>query len=295
MRFDWTRVRAFLVTAEEGSLSAGARALGLAQPTLGRQVAALEEELGVTLFTRAGRGLELTPAGLDLLDQARAMGEAAGRLGLMASGQTQSVEGSVCISASEIYTCHLLPPIVAQLRRDHPGIRVELVASNAQSDLRRREADIAIRNVRPQEGDLVARLIGEDHGQLYATQAYLDGIGPLRQPQDLAQADFVGFDTVETMAGFLRSRGLPVTRANFPVISASHPAQWAMVLEGAGIGVAPVWLGDPESRVVRALPDFGDIAYPVWLAAHRDLARSRRIRLVFDLLAEKLAALTARR
>ena len=90
MAFDWNRARAFLATAEEGSLSAAARALGLTQPTLGRQVAALEEELGIVLFERVGRSLALTQSGIELLDHVRAMGEAANRISLTASGRSQT-------------------------------------------------------------------------------------------------------------------------------------------------------------------------------------------------------------
>ena len=154
--FDWNRVRAFLVTAEEGSLSAAARALGLAQPTLGRQVEALERELGVALFERTGRGLLLTPAGHDLLGHARAMGDGAGALALSAAGQTDALDGEVAVSVSDIDAVCLLPPILERLYATHPGIRVEIVVDNALSALRRQEADIAIRNVRPTEGDLVA-------------------------------------------------------------------------------------------------------------------------------------------
>jgi len=118
VKFDWNRARAFLVTAEEGSLSAAARALGLAQPTLGRQVDALEEELGVVLFERVGRGFTLTPSGLELLEHVRAMGEAANRVSLAAAGQSQSIEGNVSIAASETYSAMLLPKIVARLRRE---------------------------------------------------------------------------------------------------------------------------------------------------------------------------------
>src|SRR5688572_12855450 len=140
VNFDWNRARAFLVTAEEGSLSAAARALGMAQPTLGRQVDALEEELDVVLFERAGRGLVLTPSGLELLEHVRTMGEAAGRVSLSAAGHSQTIEGSVAVAASEVYAAHLLPPILAKLRVLHPGISVEIVASSAVSNLKRREA-----------------------------------------------------------------------------------------------------------------------------------------------------------
>src|SRR5690606_66680 len=102
VKFDWNRARAFWVVAAEGSLSAAARALGMSQPTLGRQVSALGEELGVVLFARLGRGLTLTPSGLELVEHVRAMGEAAGRVSLVASGQSQSLEGLITITASEV-------------------------------------------------------------------------------------------------------------------------------------------------------------------------------------------------
>ena len=127
VKFDWNRARAFLVTAKEGSLSAAARALGMKQPTLGRQVTAVEQELGVVLFNRVGTGLVLTPGGLELLDQVRVMGEAANRMSLSASGQSNNVEGSICISASEVDATFRLPAIIAKLRKMAPGIEVKLL------------------------------------------------------------------------------------------------------------------------------------------------------------------------
>ncbi len=112
--FDWNRARAFLVTADEGSLSAAARALGMAQPTLGRQMTALEQELGVVLLERVGRGLALTPSGLELVEHVRAMGEAAGRVSLTASGRSQSIEGTIRITTTEVYAAFVLPPMIAE-------------------------------------------------------------------------------------------------------------------------------------------------------------------------------------
>src|SRR5258705_5887946 len=118
VRFDWNHARAFLVAAEEGSFSAAARALATAQPTIGRQVGALEEELGVVLFERIGSKLRLTTAGADLAEYVRAMGAAASQLSLVATGQSLALEGPVCITSSELIAAHLLPPIVARLRRE---------------------------------------------------------------------------------------------------------------------------------------------------------------------------------
>ena len=289
IRFDWNRARAFLVTAEEGSLSAAARALGMAQPTLGRQVDALEDELGVILFERAGRGLTLTPSGLELLDHVRAMGEAANRMSLSAVGQSQSVDGKVVIAASEVYAAFLLPPILAKLRHAQPGIEVEIVVSTKASDLLRREADIAIRNFRPSEPDLVARKIRDVPARLYATPAYLDSLNNPQLPYDLRQADFISIDGSGMFLKGLNAMGFHLTERNFPILTENYLVMWELVKHGLGIGILDGAIGDAEPKVTRVLPDLAPLMFPIWLVAHRELNTSRRIRLVFDLLAKELA------
>lgn len=286
VKFDWNRARAFLVTAEEGSLSAAARALGMAQPTLGRQVTALERELGVALFERAGRGLALTPAGMQLLEHVREMGNAAGRVSLAASGRSQSIEGAISITASEIYSAFLLPPVVARLRREHPGVSIEIVASNAVVDLRRREADIAIRNARPADPDLIARKLRDDTAGLYAAPSYIERLGSPLSVEDLSKADFIGFDDTETYLTGLNGLGLRLSRRNFPIVSANHLVHWEMARHGLGIGAFPENIAGREPGLRKVLPDLPPIVYPVWITAHRELATSRRVRMVFDLLAE---------
>lgn len=288
--FDWNDARAFLVTAEEGSLSAAARALGLSQPTLGRQVAALEQHLGVTLFERVGRGMTLTAGGLELAEHVRAMGEAANRLSLSASGQSQSIEGAIVISASEAYAAFVLPPIIGELRRAAPGLSVELVATNALSDLRRREADIAVRNARPTDPDLIARKIGDDGAHFYATPGYLDQAGRPATLADMDQLGFVGFDDNTPLVEGFAAMGLVVGDRHFPVRTGSHLVNWALVKQGLGVGLMPARVGDAEPMVERVLPDMRPIPFPMWLVAHRELNTSRRVRLAFDFLAEGLGA-----
>ena len=288
VKFDWNRARAFLVTAEEGSLSAAARALGMAQPTLGRQVAALERELGVALFERVGRGLTLTPGGLELMDHVRAMGEAAARMSLSASGKAQAIEGTVSISASEVDAAFRLPAIVRQLRQLAPGIDVEIVATNTESDLRRREADIAIRNYRPTQPNLVARKIRDIHGRIYATPFYLASIGNPATAEALSDADFIGFNRSGELIAAMSRFGLALTQKNFPVISESHLVQWSHVKLGLGIGIMAADIGDATPEVVQVLPDLDPIVIPVWLVAHREVHTSARVRLVFDLMAAEL-------
>ena len=288
IKFDWNRARAFLVTAEEGSLSAAARALGMTQPTLGRQVAALEQELGVVLFERVAHGLVLTPGGLELVEHVRAMGEAASHVSLTASGQSQNIEGTICISASEVYAVFVLPGIIARLRALEPRIQIEIIASNSASDLRRREADIALRNFRPIQPELIAKKIKDVSARLYATPQYLESIGSPAMPKDLGHADFISFDSTGMLMQGLNALGLNLSKDNFPILTESYLTHWALVKQGLGIGIMPEEIGDAELLVERALPMLEPIRFPIWLTTHRELNTSRRVRMVFDLLATEL-------
>jgi DNA-binding transcriptional LysR family regulator len=292
VKFDWNRARAFLVTAEEGSLSAAARALGMTQPTLGRQVDALEQELGVVLFERAGRGLVLTPSGLELLDHVREMGVAANKISLAASGQSQEIEGTISISASEAFSVYILPPIIERLRREQPGISVQIVGTNTTADLQRREADIAIRNFRPEQPDLIAKKVSEEPAGFWATPAYLDRVGHPKFADDMSGVHFIGFESAEQMSDYFVKLGLKLAPSNFVVSSANHMAQWACVKQGLGIGVMTDRIAEMEPGVMRAIPDMQPIVVPVWLTAHREVSTSRRVRLVFDMLAEELGRLS---
>ena len=289
--FDWNRARAFLVTAEERSLSAAARALGLAQPTLSRQVEALQQELGVVLFERFGRGLELTPAGADLVAHARRMGEGAMGLSIAAAGQGADLAGPVTLSISDAYAGLILPGILRRMKARAPEIVVRVLASNDPSDLMRREADIAVRNFRPKEPDLIARLIAETGASFYASDGYLSG--QARDGKEATNWSRLDLITPGPAAPFLQAMtamGLPVTEAQVAFECSSYLAMWEMVREGLGVGVIDVAIGDATPGVSRVAPDQPLIPFPVWLAAHRDILTHRRLRLAFDLLAEELGA-----
>lgn len=295
MTFDWNCARAFLATAEEGSLSAAARALGMTQPTLGRQVAALEEQLGVALFERVGRGLSLTTHGLELLEHVRPMGVAANRMSLAATGQSQAIEGPICITASEVISAFLLPPIVQRLRKVHPGVEIKLVPTNAVRDLRRREADIAIRSGKPTDEALIATRLRDTPARLYATRSHLEQKGNPQSVADLRHVDFIGFGDDDRFMDGLNAMGFDLTRRNFPIRTEHHMVQWELVKSGLGIGAIIEEVGDAEPLVERVLPSLPPIPVPAWLVAHRELHTSRRIRVVFDLLAEALGPGKARR
>lgn len=287
--FDWNQARAFLATVEEGSLSAAARALGLTQPTLGRQVAALEDELGIVLFERVGKSLELTPSGLELLDHVRAMRDAANRISLTASGRSQTIEGTVCITASDVFSVYVLPPIMQKLREIAPRLNIDVVATNDIQDLTRREADIAIRHVRPEQPDLIARLVHEADGYFYASSDYLNARGRPLSIKEVANHDFISFGDTDRMISYLNNVGLAVKRENFRLQSENGIVAWEMVRQGLGIAPMSENVGIMTAGVERVFPDLDPITFPVWLTTHRELHSSRRIRLVFDTLANYLS------
>ncbi|MEM7424990.1 MAG: LysR family transcriptional regulator [Pseudomonadota bacterium] len=289
--FDWNQARAFLATAEEGSLSAAARALGQTQPTLSRQVAALEDDLGVMLFERAGRSLSLTKAGLELLDHFRSMRDAANRISLTASGQSQAIEGEVRVTATNVAATRYLPAMLKRLRQMAPAIRIDIITSNEVRDLTRREADIAIRHARPTQPDLIARLVGETTAHLYASTGYLEEIGNPKTLADLSEADFIGFDQPERLVQVLTGLGVPFSPDKCKLITASGTVMYELVRHGLGISILAKDTAEEMPGVEQVLPDLAPIPVPVWLVTHRELHTSRRIRLVFDLLAEEFSRL----
>lgn len=286
--FDWNQARAFLATAEEGSLSAAARLLGQRQPTLSRQVASLEEDLGVMLFERIGRRLMLTEPGVELLEHFKTMGAAADLVSLVASGQSQAIEGQVSITATDVMATHLLPKVLWRIRDVAPSINISIIASNEVRDLMRREADISIRHARPEQPDLVGKKIGEVSIQLYASRRYLQSNGYPETAADISGAEFIGFENPEQLLSALTARGLSLTDRNFKLSTNSGPAYLAMVRDGFGIGLLSKEIASMMPELTPVLPEIDPIAVPVWLVTHRELHTSRRIRLVFDLLAENL-------
>ncbi|MDW3223085.1 MAG: LysR family transcriptional regulator [Paracoccaceae bacterium] len=286
--FDWNQARAFLATAEEGSLSAAARALGLTQPTLSRQVAGLEETLGVTLFERTSRALLLTQAGTQLLEHFQSMGEAANRVSIAATGQSEAVTGHVAIACTNAMATYFLPEILKKLQLAAPDLQIEIIASNALSDLRRREADIAIRHARPQDANLFAKRLRDTTAHLFAASDYLDAVGRPTDPADIAKLQFIGAEFPERMLGLMASRGLDLTVAQFNYSTASVTMSVELMRKGLGIGILPIEVGAAYPELENPYPDFEPMRIESWLVAHRELKTNLRIRLVFDLLADCL-------
>jgi DNA-binding transcriptional LysR family regulator len=208
--FDWTLIRSFLAALEHGSLLGAAKAIQSTQPTLGRHIAELESQLGTTLFERTGRGLLPTAMALRLANSARAMEAGALQLARQAAGAQSKAAGSVRISASQPVACILLPPLLAQMRIALPEITVELVVSNAVSNLLKREADIALRMVQPDQGSVIAKRVGQITIGTYAHRDYLRRRGIPKQPADLLQHDLLSGDKDDALERGAAAMGLPL-------------------------------------------------------------------------------------
>ena len=290
MEPDWTLLRSFLAVAETGSLSAAARALGQSQPTLGRHVQDLEAQLGTVLFTRALRGMALTPAGAALLPAVREMRAAAARLSLVAAGREERMQGTVRLTASRAVSQFLLPAILADLRRAEPGIEIEVVPSDTSENLLFREADIALRMYRPEQLDVVTRHVADLAMGLYAAPSMLtDGL-----PGDVAalmRLDFVGLDRSDLMLRMMASLGIQRRREDFGVRCDDQVVYWALVRAGCGVGAMQRVVGDADPSVVR-IADFVPLpSLPVWLTVPDPLRQNPRVRRVLDHLAAAFAAL----
>jgi len=287
--FDWNQVRAFLATVEEGSFSGAARALKTTQPTIGRQISELEAKLGVTLVERSVRGPKLTESGQDLLDHVQAMGEAATLISMVAEGKSQDVTGEVTVTATDLFSSSILPGLLIPLREAAPGVRVRIVASSEMQNLTHREADIAVRHVRPEQPDLIARHVGDFRANLYASTSYLDRMGRPKAPRDVAAHDFVGNADPERLMAPLHNMGIPVRADRFVMSSENGVVAWELVKTGFGVSMQPEVLGDSELGMEKVLPELPSLEFPIWLVTHRELQTSRRIRVVFDLLARGLS------
>jgi DNA-binding transcriptional LysR family regulator len=285
-RLDWSWLRDFGVVAKTGSLSEAARVLGVSQPTLTRRMAALEEQLGAEVLRRGPRGIELTETGEAILEPIRRMRDEASAVDVAATGRDAALEGTVRVSATEGLADYWCTPVLLEFQRAHPAIRIEIDVNNRNANLLRREADIALRLMRPRQQELVARRVGDVALGLYAAMSYLERRGRPESIDALANHSCVGFDEsiVDTDAGRwverLAGPGRPVFR------STSLITQLQAIRCGWGIGITSVFIAAEVGGLERVLPEIGH-SLEVWLVTHPGLRRSARIRAVYDFLAER--------
>lgn len=289
---DWDLWRTFLAVVREKSLSGAARALSLTQPTVGRHIGALEGSVGAALFTRSRGGLNPTDLALSLVPHARAMAAAAEALVRAASGGAAQAQGTVRLAASDIVGTFVLPPLLTAFRERHPAIAIELALSNRNEDLLRREADIAVRMVRPHQEAVAARRIGTVRIGLYAHRRYVAAHGlPASADALFSHAHaLVGVDRDADVLRGARVGGRALSREDFSLRCDSDVAQLMAVKAGFGIGACQAGLAAADPDLVPVLPGAVGFGYEMWLAMHEDLRGTRRVRLVYDHLAEGLSA-----
>ena len=284
--FDWALVKSFLAVLDAGSMMGAARRLGAQQPTLSRQVALLEAQLGAPLFERTGRGVAPTALALSVADAARRMAEGADAFAMAAAGRRGMAGGTVRITTSDVAAVWLLPPLLAELQQREPQIQIELVASNGLANLLRREADIAVRMVRPAQTSLVARKLGDIRIVAAAHQDYLAREGTPRQPTDLLNHRLIGFDRDDSMLRGFAALGFPVTREHFALRTDDQVTYGQLLRAGGGIGFVAAYCVAAWPGVQALLPRLMLPLLPCWLAVHREIRGNPLVRRVYDFLAE---------
>jgi len=285
---DWTYLQTFFAVAEHGTLSAAARALGGSQPTMGRHISTLEHAFDVRLFERSASGLNLTETGIELLEHGAGMAAAAERFALIASGRSENIAGTVRITASDIVATFILPDILSALRQAEPEIDIELVATDRTENLLRREADIAVRMYRPTQNDVIARKVGDLAIGMYAAHCYLGRRGRPSSVADLKNHDVVGYDRSDLIIRAFAAGGMKIDRNFFAFRSDNQVVVWKMVIAGFGVGFNQRCIGDVDTRVERLELGREVAALPIWLTAHEELKTNRRVRRVYDFLADGL-------
>lgn len=284
----WDLYGAFLAVMHTGSLSGASRALGVAQPTVRRQIEALEDALGVALFTRAQNGLTPTDLARTTLPHAEAIAASARALVRSVSAPTDADRGTVRITCSEVVGAEVLPTMLAPLREAHPGLTIELVLDNRNQDLLRREADVAVRMTPPTQSGLVRKRAGAIEIGFFATPGYLARHPAPRTAAELTKHALVGPDRARAALDGLAAAGLPITHRDLAIRTDSDLAQIAAVRAGLGIGICQVPLARQPVALVRVLPALR-FELEAWVVTHEDLCGLRRIRLVVDHLATELA------
>ncbi|MFB9948049.1 LysR family transcriptional regulator [Rhizobium puerariae] len=292
---DWGFYRTFLAVLRLGSLSAAARELGITQPTVGRHIDALEQAVGCQLFTRSQQGLLPTEPAVALKPYAENLAATTAAMQRLASGEFGKVQGTVRISASDVIGVEVLPPILAALQDEHPGLELELSLSDSLEDLLRREADIAVRMTSPAQDALVARHIGGIPLGLHAHRRYVERHGLPGHAGELSRHRLIGFDR---RTAFVRTAAERIRAASptFPALedirwsyrSDSNLAQLAAIRAGAGIGICQVGIARREPDLVRVLPDLFELPLDTWVAMHENLKSSPRWRVTFDALVKGL-------
>jgi DNA-binding transcriptional LysR family regulator len=290
----WDLYRSFLAVLRLGSLSAAGRSLGLTQPTVGRHIALLQQFLaGRVLFTRSQSGLLPTQAAQELRPHAEDMAAAAAAFARTGSADLEQAAGVIRLAAADVVGVEVLPAILSEFRAKFPATVIELSLSNQMADLLRRDADIAVRMVRPRQKALLAKRAGKVALEFHAHRRYLERYGFPERLEDLAQHALIGFDRTLPFANLLKAVPLPVTRDLFAFRCDNDLAQLAALRSGFGIGICQTGIARRDPDLLPLLRKQFKVEMEIWIVMHNDLKRSSRMRLMFDHLATGLAQFAA--
>jgi len=284
---NWDDARVFLAVCRASTLRGAARILNVDQATVGRRIAALEKSLGATLFLRTSDGYALTAVGEAALKSVEKMEGSALELERQIQGLDDRLTGSVRVSTTDSLAIDFLIPAIACLHEQHPDVQVQLDASTQILSLAKREADIAVRNTRPDNPDLIARRIARWPVGLFAAQAYVDDHG-VPEPGTA----FEGHDLVVYQPYLKKDLTLvsePLTRGRIVATLSSSLLVRRSIAAGLGVGEIPVYMGERDGLVriwpQRVRPE----PYDVWLVTHADLRHTARVRAVIEQIVEAFA------
>jgi DNA-binding transcriptional LysR family regulator len=290
----WDLYRSFLAVLRLGSLSGAARSLGLTQPTVGRHMTQLQASMGGrVLFTRSPSGLLPTAAAHDLRPHAEDMAAAAAAFARMGSANVEETSGIVRLAAADVVGVEVLPPMLSEFRQAYPNTAIELSLSNLMADLLRRDADIAVRMVRPKQKALLAKRAGKVPLQFHAHRRYLEQHGHPERLEDLVHHTLIGFDRTLPFSDLLAALPLPVSRDLFALRCDNDLAQLAALRCGFGIGICQTGIARRDPDLLPLLTKQFKVDMEVWIVMHNDLKRISRMRLMFDHLARKFAEFAA--
>jgi len=282
---EWDDVKFFLAVARGGSLTAAARLLKTSAATVGRRIATLERTLGARLFDRGQTGYALTESGEAMRGKAEEVEEAVLSLEREAFGRDLRASGKVRVATAEDIATVIVAPRLSEFRQLHPGIVLEMVSSWDVVNLTRREADIAIRTVRPSEGDVVIRQSGIWNCAVYASKAFAKAHNLVPDMGILPDIDVISWTEEHLFRG---GEWFEKNASNVRVVFAanSRHIQYAACKAGVGAAILPCLTADNDRTLVRLLPPEKVRSVPLWLVAHRDLLRTARVRAVMDFLAD---------
>lgn len=291
--FDWVLLRSFLAIYRSGTVAGAARNVKLQQSTLSRHLAELETQLAEPLFERTGRGLHATDAAHLVARYAQDMESLAHQMTLSLAGKSAMLNGTVRVSASHIFASRVLPAIARDLIRRHPGLQIDIVASDDVPSLLHRATDIALRFTQPSDLNVVARTIGQVPIAALAHESYLQAMGTPQQASDLLQHHLLGIDKDTVMIPALRAMGIAVTPAHFRIRTDDKTVCTHLIEAGAGIGFVARLLLDANPKLRQVLPDLPLPTLTCWLTTHTEISNTPLIRVVYDEIADRVSKLLA--